>query len=136
MLNLVKNYKQVAVSTRKIAEDENIPYQLACKLMQKLHNTKLVESCMGPKGGFRLGAEPSQISLLEVIEAIQGPLSLNRCLLSVDVCHRQKACPLTVKLAELQEYVYNYLGGITLEELSRSTQAKNEIPKKLKRRKK
>ena len=136
MVNLAKNYKQAAVSTRKIADDENIPYQLACKLMQKLHNTKLVESCMGPKGGFRLRLEPSEISLLEIIEVIQGPLSLNRCLLSVDICSRQKSCLLTVKLAELQEYVYNYLGGITLDELARNTQTKNRKLKKLKRRRK
>jgi Rrf2 family protein len=136
MVNLAKNYTEVTVSTRKIADDENIPYQLACKLMQKLHNNKLVESYMGPKGGFRLRLDPSKISLLEVIEAIQGPLTLNRCLLSVDICPRQKSCPLTVKLAELQEYVYNYLGGITLDELARNTQAKNRKLKKLKRRRK
>ncbi len=79
---------------------------------------------MGPKGGFSLAKEPSKISLLEVIEAIQGPIRLNRCLLGTGICSREKACPVAATLAKLQDYIYNYLSGVTLDELSRSECAK------------
>lgn len=104
MVSLARCYQNGSASARTLASQEHIPYQLACKLMQKLRSVKLVESCMGPKGGFRLGRKPSKISVLEVIEAIQGPLALNRCLLSIDTCPRQRSCTVRVKLAELQRW--------------------------------
>jgi len=78
--------------------------------------------------------EPAKMSLLEVIEVIQGPLRLNRCLFGVDVCPRQKGCPVTAKLAKLQKYIGNYLGGITLDELLRGRRAKNKGRKKKRKR--
>jgi len=136
MVNLAGHYNQEPVSTRYIAQAEDISYELACKLMQKLHNAGLVKSSMGPNGGFALSRKPDKINMLEIIEAIQGPLSLNRCLLGLDVCPRQKDCPITVELAKLQEYIGKYLRGITLDELLRSKSAKKKAKaKKYKRRK-
>jgi Rrf2 family iron-sulfur cluster assembly transcriptional regulator len=117
MVNLAKNYGNGPISTRAAAAEEGVPYQLACKLMQKLQKSELIRSCMGPKGGFSLDKEPSKISLCEVVETIQGPISINRCLLAAGACERQRNCTARIKLAELQQYVRNYLGGITLDEL-------------------
>ena len=75
---------------------------------------------MGSKGGFRLSKEPSKISLLEIIEAIQGRIRLNRCLLSKDACDRQKSCPVRAKLTALQQCINRRLGAITLDELLKS----------------
>ena len=130
MVNLTENYKQEPVSVRSIAEKEDISYQLACKLMQKLHNAKLLESWMGPRGGFRLSREPSKINLLEVIEAIQGPLSFNRCLLSEDACNRKKTCPITDKLAELQGQVGDFLGKITLDQVVGKKSSREKVRRK------
>ena len=134
MVNLAGHYGNEPVSTRTISEEEDVSYQLACKLMQKLNDAKLVESCMGPKGGYQLRREPAKINILEIIEVIQGPLSFNRCLLAIDACSRQKDCPVSEKLAELQKYVGNYLNGITLDELMRSRGAKSKDKKKRKKR--
>ena len=132
MVNLAGYYGQEPVSTREIAQAEDISYQLACKLMQKLHNAGLVKSSMGPKGGFVLSRKPTKINLMEIIRVIQGPLSLNRCVLSKEVCNRQKNCKVTVKLSKLQNYIANYLEDITLDELMHSRDKKK--PKKVKRR--
>jgi len=135
MVNLAGHYGEEPVSTRDIARAEDISYELACKLMQKVHNAGLVKSSMGPNGGFSLSRKPTKINLLEIIRAIQGPLSINRCLLEPDVCPHQKGCPITVKLAKLQKYVSNYLGSITLDELLRSQSAKKKRKaKNIKRR--
>jgi len=115
---------QGSVSTRLLAEEQDVSYQLACKLMQQLHDAKLVASCMGPKGGFRLSRRPAAISLLEIIEVVQGPLSLNRCLAHAGACPRAKVCPMRGKIGELQDRMGEYLGSITLEELAFDQKAK------------
>jgi Rrf2 family protein len=126
MLNLARHYGNGPVSTRALASNEDVPYQLACKLMQKLQRAKLVKSSMGPKGGFILGKEPSKISLLDVMEAIQGPISLNRCMLSLDACSRHRRCPVRMKLAGVQKSISSGLASITFDELSQSRHMKRK----------
>jgi len=118
MVNLARNYGKGPVPTRTAAGEEDVPYQLACKLMQKLNKAKLVESCMGPRGGFELGREPSKINLLEVIESIQGPISVNRCLLSAQGCPRHKRCTVKTRLEGIQEGISRGLAEITFDELA------------------
>jgi len=130
MVNLAWRDPEEAVSTRVLAGEEDVSYQLACKLMQQLHAAKLVESYMGPKGGFRLCRRAAELTVLDVIEAIQGPLLLNRCLLSDHACTRQDSCPVRVKMGELQSRMDEYLGGITLAELAQSRGKEETIMKK------
>ena len=120
MVYLARQYGKGPVSTRVAANEEGVSYPLACKLMQKLHGSGLIDSSMGPKGGFNLSRAPSDITLLEVVEAIQGPVSLNRCMLSPDACPRQMTCSVRAKLAGVQETIVGGLGGITFEDLSQN----------------
>ena len=123
MVNLARQYGLGPVSTRVAASEESVSYPLACKLMQKLHGSKLIESCMGPKGGFNLGRVPSEITLLEVVEAIQGPITLNKCMLSSNACARQMSCSVRSKLLGVQETIVSSLAGITFEDLSQTKSA-------------
>ena len=108
------------MSTLALSDEEDVSYQLACKLMQGLHKEGLVESDMGPKGGFRLARPPQEVPILAVIEAIQGPLRLNRCLLGDGACQRQDGCPIRARIGRLQEQMDQYLGAVTLGELAQS----------------
>jgi len=119
VVHLANHYGNGPISTRAAAAEEQVPYQLACKLMQKLNKAKLVSSCMGPKGGFVLGTEPSKINLLEIVVAIQGPISMNRCVLNEDVCFRETICAVREKLTDIQNDMTRGLSAITLEELKR-----------------
>ncbi|MHC4574564.1 MAG: RrF2 family transcriptional regulator [Planctomycetota bacterium] len=121
MVNLARNYNNAAVSARQLAEQEDISYQFACKILQQLHKGKLVDSRMGPKGGFSLSRPPGKIELLKVVEAIQGPVKINKCLLGTNSCPRRPKCAVSGKLAELQEYIDSYLRGITLAEFLQSS---------------
>jgi Rrf2 family iron-sulfur cluster assembly transcriptional regulator len=117
MAYLAKNFGGESISTRLISEREDISYQLACKLMQKMNDAGLATSTMGPKGGFTLSKDPSEINLLEIIQAVQGPLSVNKCLAQDDPCDRKKDCPLSGKMKVLQDYIVNYLSDATLADL-------------------
>lgn len=117
MISLAKKYESGPVSTRVLAQEQEVSYQLACKLMQRLHDARLVDSCMGPKGGFRLSREPRQISLLEVVEVIQGPVRLNRCLMSDCACPRGGGCQIRARITELQGHMEQYLASVTVGDL-------------------
>ncbi len=123
-VNLAAHYEEGALSTRALAEQGEVSYQLACKLMQRLHAAGLVESDMGPKGGFRLRREPGTIGIVEVIRAIQGPLRLNRCTGGEDACCcHERRCPVPSKITELQRQMDEYLSQVMLKDLIQVHQA-------------
>ncbi len=126
MVHLACNGGNTAVSTRTIAEKEDISYQLACKLMQSLSGAGLVKSSMGPKGGFTLGRDPGKINLLEIIEAVQGPVSVNRCLVEGEGCVRQPECPVSGTLEQLQEHIESFLTKTTLEKICKTSRKKRK----------
>ena len=121
MVHLVCNEDDAVISTRTIAQKEDISYQLACKLMQRLNRAGLVKSSMGPKGGFTLSREPSRINLLEIIEAVQGPVTVNRCLVKDQGCDRQPECPVSGTLEKLQEHIESFLTKTTLDKIYKTS---------------
>ena len=68
-----------AVSTKRIAEEFGIPAELLAKILQRLAKEKLIASVNGPKGGYVLARHPSQITVGEVIRALEGPISIVNC---------------------------------------------------------
>jgi Rrf2 family iron-sulfur cluster assembly transcriptional regulator len=102
-----------SLSTRLLSEQSDVSYEFACKILQKLHEAGLIISVMGPKGGYQLKKGARDITLFEVIAAVQGPLSVNDCMCG---CSRNEKCPLSNKLTELQKQMDDYLHKITLEE--------------------
>ena len=121
MVNLAKHsYNDQLMSARQLASDGNFSYQLGCKLLQRLHKAELVKSVMGPKGGFKLGRKPSEITLMDVINVMQGGVQMNKCLTGDQRCEFESECEVHTKLACLQLYIEGYLGGITLDEILQS----------------
>ena len=120
MVNMAGHFNGQLISARQLASDGHFSYQLGCKLLQKLHRAKLVKSSMGPKGGFTLSRKPSEISLIEIINALQGGIRMNKCLPGGDGCEFEPECEVNTKLVCLQLYIDGYLGGITLKEILQS----------------
>jgi Rrf2 family protein len=123
MVSLAAGRRSGPASTRRLAGRAGIPYPLACKIMQRLKKAGLTNSSMGPKGGFVLAKSPSKISILAIIETMQGSLRLNKCLLGANGCPKRPRCPVSGKLVKLQNHIERYLGGISLEEVTRGRQA-------------
>ncbi len=91
MLHLCGNARKVAM-VDEIAKERDVPKSFLAKILQKLKRAKLVESFRGVKGGFRLARDPSGISLLDVIEAIQGGVGVNICAVDDLACERSAEC--------------------------------------------
>jgi Rrf2 family protein len=114
---LVKSYDKSPVSARVLAEEYDVSYDLACKLLQKLAAAKLVKSSMGAGGGFELAQSPEKISLFHIIEAVQGDISLNRCVPNPKICPNRPTCGICKRLIDLQGYIDNYLKKVMLSDL-------------------
>jgi Rrf2 family protein len=104
------------LSARTLSQANHVPYTLACKVLQKYQKAGIIKSVMGPRGGFCLARRPSEITILELIEMIQGDVRVNRCLAFPPTCPI-KNCPLHPKLLGLQEEIQRYLGHTTLADL-------------------
>lgn len=130
MRNLAEHYGKEVLSSRVLADKEEVSYQLTCKLMQKLHAAGLVKSLMGPKGGFFLSKNPFEITLKEIVETIQGPISVNRCFLGIHVCSKQSDCSISTKLSELQVSIERFFSNVTLDQLLRNKNSKKKLQQK------
>ena len=104
------------LSARVLAKDNEVPYALTCKILQKMANAGILKSTMGPKGGFQLSKNPREIEFKQVIESLQGPVSVNKCLTGSHQCPLKDRCPAYPKMAVLQSQINGYLKKLTLQE--------------------
>ena len=117
--------KTEPISARGLADDTYVSYAIACKVLQKLAAAGLVKSVMGPKGGFLLAQPPDAITFAQVIEAVQGPISVIRCLVGDFDCPMKQTCPVGPKLKTMQHEINDYLNTITLAEFLKSKGLEN-----------
>ncbi|HET6922557.1 MAG TPA: Rrf2 family transcriptional regulator [Anaeromyxobacteraceae bacterium] len=80
------------VPFREIARQMEVPEDFLAKILKTLVDQGLVKSARGPRGGYALGRSPADISFLDVIEAVEGPVALNVCLDGDDACGRSGSC--------------------------------------------
>lgn len=91
---------------------------LMSKVLQRLVSARLVVSYRGKEGGFNLARPAGEISLLDVLVAMEGPLCLNVCLLPGEACSRQPWCAAHLVWAEVQRKVGAILDAASIAELA------------------
>jgi Rrf2 family protein len=105
------------LSADRLAGRAKVAEPLLRKLLQKLSGAGIVESVKGAGGGFRLARAPRDISVLDIIEPVQGKLAINRCFLDRSGCPLQGRCKISRKLTGIQEHLVQFFKGITLDDL-------------------
>ncbi len=103
----------------EISEEYKIPKSFLAKILQKLVKAKIVRSYRGVKGGFSLARPAREISLLEVLEAIEGKICMNICLHEKKKCQFSKHCPVSPVWAVAQARFSEILKKTNFDELSR-----------------
>ena len=93
------------VNGQTLAEKEHIPQRFLLKIMRSLARAGLVKSHRGADGGFALNKPPGAITLLSVIEAVEGPVAIQRCLAERSACTKfcVNQCSVHAALGEVQE---------------------------------
>lgn len=92
VLHLARHGKGTLVSRKEIAVRTDVPPHFLAKIAQQLSRAGIIEILQGANGGYRLLAEPSEITLLSVIEAVIGEISLNDCVSRPESCHNSGIC--------------------------------------------
>ena len=101
-----------------LCDEECVPKSFLGKIFQNLSKSGLVGSARGSGGGFYLTRPASDITVLEILESIEGPIALQRCL-EIDVgCEHSSGCALCGLLAEAQERMKEVFAGTSLATLA------------------
>ena len=105
----------------EVSREEHIPKSFAAKIFQSLGKAKLVKSSRGTGGGFILMKKPAEITVLEVIEAIEGKIAFQRCLSEEEPkCEHFGGCALCGLFEEAQDRVKEVFSRTTLADLMKT----------------
>jgi Rrf2 family protein len=103
-----------------IAKAQDVPPRFLAKIFQSLAKAGVVKSHRGAKGGFSLARAAADITIKDVIEAIEGPIYLNVCLISQGECSRDKICPMHAVWEEAQEKMMGVLARANFADLAKA----------------
>ncbi|HSR33589.1 MAG TPA: Rrf2 family transcriptional regulator [Anaerolineae bacterium] len=118
ILDLATLTESTRASTQEIADRQNIPAPFLAKIISQLSLSGLVTTFRGAGGGVSLARPASEISLLQVIEALDGPVRLNRCLIEPSACPLDEHCPVHHIWAKAQTELTGLLGSTTFDNLA------------------
>ncbi len=110
------------VELTEIAREQDIPKHFLSKILQLLVREKLLYSMKGPTGGFRLTRAPDEITLIEIVDAIDGLDIFHQCGIGFKSCDDQNPCPIHHDYKVIRERVNNLFSTKTLEALKEEVQ--------------
>lgn len=106
------------ISLNEIAGEKDIPQHFLSKILQLLVKNKLLVSMKGPNGGFRLSKPPKDITLIEIVEAIDGLDIFNQCGIGFRECDPDDPCPIHTDYSRIRDHVRHLFETKTLEALT------------------
>ncbi len=92
MMHLASARTRDVVARKDVSESMDIPGPFLAKIAQDLARAGFIQIVQGPRGGYRMLKSPDAVTLLEVIEAVEGEIFLNECLFRPESCHRSLFC--------------------------------------------
>ncbi|MEX0771162.1 MAG: Rrf2 family transcriptional regulator [Balneolaceae bacterium] len=107
------------IPIRQMSDKLDISFHFLTKILQQLTAVGILESYKGPNGGVRLTRSGEEVSLMEIVLAIDGDYMLTECALGLPGCGVMKPCPIHEKWAETRDGIRQMLESTTLTELSK-----------------
>ena len=121
---------------REIAAEENTPLFYLAKTLQQLARRGILHAVKGPSGGFSLNRPPHKISVMDVVEALDGSDAFERCAVGLSECDDKTPCPLHDRFKPLRQSIVRYLTYTTLADLAAELERKQKAVARRKARKK
>lgn len=111
----------------ELCEGTDLPRHFVAKIFQDLVRKGLLVSAKGRGGGFALARKPKDISLYDIVEAVDGTASLNACVVGMARCDDNQPCPQHDQWKPLREELKVFLEKTNLEKMSRTLEKKLEF---------
>jgi len=125
---LARSYNREVLSLNKISKLENIPRDFLAQIMLELKRKNIVESYKGVLGGYVLKRSPSEITLKEIFEALEGPIQIIDCIHTYDSsCTLKNSCLNKKIWVYIEEKLINILEDLTLEDIILGIERKEEF---------
>jgi Rrf2 family protein len=118
MRHLAGNVDQAALSARELAETYDIPAELLAKVLQRLVRHELLDSQQGIRGGYGLARPAAQISVADVIMAIDGPLTVTACSEADHSCEQYSKCNIRDPLWRIKDRIIAALAATSVADLA------------------
>jgi Rrf2 family protein len=116
-LKHLAQHADASISAREIAAEYKIPAELLAKVLQKLARKGLLVSQQGINGGYVLARDPAKISIVDVVEALEGPIGITPCERG-STCEQLEYCSVRDPLLKLKVKVVRVLGDTSIYELA------------------
>jgi FeS assembly SUF system regulator len=105
------------LSAAELAERAGLEMPTVAKLLKPLAQAGLVEGFRGTNGGYRLARAASQISLVEIVEAMEGPLGMTECSVHAGACGIEHSCGVRANWRRINDVVADALRSVTLAQM-------------------
>ena len=115
-------------SADRISAEANVPRRLLARILARLSHAGLVESEQGRRGGSRLARPPQEITLLDAVDAAEGPFGVTRCIMQNRACGSGPPCALHNAWEEGQQAILGYLETQTLGDFVQETASRRLTP--------
>ncbi len=111
-----KNSGNHYMSIKRLSEELNISFHFLTKILQTLTSEGILNSHKGPKGGVMLARKPNDVTILDLIYAIDGPDIFTECVLGLPGCGNERPCPLHNQWELVRENLRQMFGSKTLDD--------------------
>jgi Rrf2 family protein len=128
MKHLATRPDAASASAREIAEQYDIPIELMAKVLQRLVRRGLLTSHQGTRGGYRLSKPTTAISVADIIQAIDGPVTVTACSTDAENCGQYAKCSVRDPLWRIKDRILAALATCTLQEISSDPPAPEVAP--------
>ena len=105
------------VDAKEIAEQSLVPYRFTLKILRKLVQAGVAKSYRGVNGGYIIDRLPEEVTLKEIIEIIDGPIAVNRCIAEPEICKNAGFCQIQKQLLKAQDAFSDELSSKSFKEI-------------------
>jgi FeS assembly SUF system regulator len=117
VLTVLASEPESVLSATGLAERAGLEIPTVAKVLKPLAQAGLVEGFRGANGGYRLAHDPASINLVEIVEAMEGPLGMTECSVHAGACGIESSCNVRANWRRINDVVADALRGVTLAEM-------------------
>ncbi len=121
LAQLATQTDDAAHNSRELSDQTQLPAPVVSKILKSLTRAGLLDSVRGSKGGYRLARPPAQISVVQMISALEGPVAMTECAIHPGACSMESSCGLQGPWQRINGAVQDALEKITLADIADPT---------------